>query len=326
MKNGFVIPIIVWIIAAAFGILAISKAGSTNNSGQTASLQPSPTPIIIPTPAPPTESDLINPVKQFYSDLSSDKIDSVWNLLSKDYQDQAQGYNNFVKRITPGNATIQDIYVQDISTNTVYVKLLESNTINSNPYTNISKGTIKLIREDGSWKLNHIDVVSDDPLVNCKMLSGDRPNTPKSLCDQYTDCQIGDKWVFYTSKDQCTADQGKLTANQNTDFFKTIEQNFMKASKDYNDCLKTPTLAQSGCIDALNILNSAARQLSIQMGTPPEKYELQDKISELENKQRQIKQTQDELDRKQRDLDTKIRDQSDCSSSGGRWNGSWCSH
>ncbi len=215
MKNGFVIPIIVWIIAAAFAILAISKAGSTNNSGQIPSdftevtpSQPSPSPIVIPTAAPLAEADLINPVKEFYSDLSSDKVDSAWNLLSKNLQYQEGGYNSFIINMTPGTIGIQDIYVQDLSAHTVYLKIQESNNLNTALQTAIYTGTVDLVKEDGVWRLEKINIMSDDPIVNCNLShSGSHPGVKKSTCDQYTDCQLGDKWVFYISRDQCIADQ-----------------------------------------------------------------------------------------------------------------------
>lgn len=128
------------------------------------------------------------------------------------------------------------------------------------------------------------------------------------MCDeQYVDCQIGDKWIFYTSRDQCTKDQQKNVPN-------AIDAFLNEALANYNKCLKDHP-GVSGfdeCRDETRIYISALRGKAIEMGADPNKYELEDKISELEDKQRKLKQD--------------IEDIASCNRTGGRWTGFWCEH
>lgn len=46
-----------------------------------------------------------------------------------------------------------------------------------------------------------------DPVINCLFTNIPDREMRKSACNRATECEIGDKWVFYSSKDACIRDQ-----------------------------------------------------------------------------------------------------------------------
>jgi hypothetical protein len=48
---------------------------------------------------------------------------------------------------------------------------------------------------------------ADDPIMQCNYRYLGTQSIPKSLCDKQFECQVGDKWYFYTDKDKCRHDQ-----------------------------------------------------------------------------------------------------------------------
>ncbi len=332
-KNGFVIaPIIIWIAVAAFAILAISKAGTSNNSSQTTNLQPSSSPTVIPTSASLTESNLIDPVKSYYSNVTSKNYYDAWNLLTKKNQSTGPitNFDDFVKDFN--SSGLVDILIKKISTtdltNHVVSVDVESEFIKngqSKIYTAID--TWKLIEENGLWKL---DSLTQESTVCIMSQTGNQLNIPKSVCDHSVDCEIGDKWIFYTSRDQCITDQQK---DPQTKLWQQTNNDLTKSMNNLNSaCYKdgkfiTPFPAE--CNSAMAQFNIVARSWITARGGSTinmDITDLQNQIQQLQQKQTIIGRQQDELDSQQRDLDNKIRDQGNCNSSGGRWNGSWCSH
>lgn len=178
MRNGFVVsPIMIWVAIAAFTILAISKAGSSSTSNQTINQQPSSSQA--PTSIPATSSDLVNPVKHFYSDLSTKQYYDAWTLLSKNFQNYAQNYDNFAKGYnTTTNITVKGIFVQDFSDNTVYVELDAADKINGQFRNNSYAGTWKLVWENGIWKLDTANINLLNPVVDTNIPTPAPTNSP----------------------------------------------------------------------------------------------------------------------------------------------------
>lgn len=163
-----VILVVISLVAAAVtykeGSIQINPNGNQGIPGVSDNLTNNQQPT--PTPFPSTSSsDLINPVKQFYSDLSAKQYFDAWTLLSKNFQNYAQSYNNFVDGYNSTTSiTIKDVSLQDLSNYTVYVQLDSTNNINGQIRNNSYAGTWKLIHEDGSWKLNEAKIEALNPI------------------------------------------------------------------------------------------------------------------------------------------------------------------
>lgn len=56
--------------------------------------------------------------------------------------------------------------------------------------------------------------VNPDPIIDCKFTYIGTMKLRKSVCSKSTDCQIGDRWIYYDSVDRCKADQ-KTASNLN---------------------------------------------------------------------------------------------------------------
>lgn len=136
-----------------------------------------------PTPIPITPSDLVNQVKQFYSEISSKQYATAWGLLSKNYHSYAQSYDNFVKGYnTTLNTIVKEIHAQDLSGQTVYVQLESSDNLNGQIQTKTFSGTWKLVQEDGQWKLDAANITltslspTPPPVAEAKQLP--KPQQP----------------------------------------------------------------------------------------------------------------------------------------------------
>lgn len=49
-----------------------------------------------------------------------------------------------------------------------------------------------------------------DPIIDCNFTHIGTMKLRRSICAKSTDCQLGDKWVYYDSVDKCRADQRKV--------------------------------------------------------------------------------------------------------------------
>lgn len=99
---------------------------------------------------------------------------------------------------------------------------IQSNTTSSN-----NSNQIECIGPDGKHfntsvdeckKLNEKWGKSADYTVDCSISSncgGGTKKLLKSECDNSTCCQIGDKWIFYTSKSKCNQDQKNNSSGSN---------------------------------------------------------------------------------------------------------------
>lgn len=59
--------------------------------------------------------------------------------------------------------------------------------------------------------------VDPDPVITCNIHSdcgGGTMQLRRSVCNNSTCCQIGDKWYFYQDKGKCTADQNSYASGQ----------------------------------------------------------------------------------------------------------------
>ena len=143
--------------------------------------------------------------------------------------------------------------------------------------------------------------IDPDPIIDCKLPhSGIHPGIRKSLCDTYTDCQLGDKWVFYTSIPACKADQKK--------------QSEEAATKAWNGRFaQNKRLCEGEKWMSAECLNDT-NQLTIWLGgtpsTPNRDYEIENRINDLENEQQK--------------LEWKLKDQEYCARAGGYWSGYYC--
>lgn len=162
ISKGFVAPpFLIWVVVGLLALTLASKNGVVkfDLSGNRSILQPQNSNIPVPIPNPITDTDLINPVKQFYSNISSKQYDVAWSLLSKNFQNYAQNYDNFISGYkTTLNTVIKDIRVQDLSDPKVYVQLESSDNLNGQVQTKTFEGTWKLVMENGQWKLDIADI------------------------------------------------------------------------------------------------------------------------------------------------------------------------
>lgn len=161
-SKGFVAPpFLIWVVVGLLALTLVSKNGVVkfDLSGNRSILQPQNSNIPVPTPNPITDTDLINPVKEFYSNISSKQYDTAWNLLSRNFQNYAQNYDSFVNGYRKTlNTFVKDIRIQDLSDNTVFVQLESSDNINGYVQTKTFEGTWRLIGENGQWKLDSADI------------------------------------------------------------------------------------------------------------------------------------------------------------------------
>lgn len=125
----------------------------------------------------PTESDLINPVKEFYLNLSSKKFGDAWDLLSGNFQKYAQNKDQFTKNYsTTEGISIQEISIQDLSEGTVYVKLQSVDSVNGQSSIKNYSGVWKLIEAGKKWKLDKADIkLEESSQLSC-------PESPKLTC------------------------------------------------------------------------------------------------------------------------------------------------
>jgi len=57
-------------------------------------------------------------------------------------------------------------------------------------------------------------VVNTDPIINCKFTHLGIIRLRRSVCNKSTECQIGDKWIYYDSISKCKADQNTYYQKQ----------------------------------------------------------------------------------------------------------------
>lgn len=63
--------------------------------------------------------------------------------------------------------------------------------------------------------------VDPDPAISCNInvnCGGGTTSLKKSECSNSTCCQIGNKWIFYKDKNQCSKDQGQNVPSSNRDY------------------------------------------------------------------------------------------------------------
>ncbi|MBI2012132.1 hypothetical protein HYS91_05175 [Candidatus Daviesbacteria bacterium] len=184
-QKGFVvIPIIIWAVVGLFTVAVVRETGlvKLNLSGEGGLLQiknlteqqePSPTPV------PMVESDLLIPVKDFYAAISSKEFDSAWNLLSKNFQNYAQNYDNFVSGYKNTlNVVTKDVYVQDLSNKIVYVQIEAKDDLKGQVQTKTFEGIWKLVLEDGKWKLDSSDIILKDVSPTPKPVQVPKTSSP----------------------------------------------------------------------------------------------------------------------------------------------------
>lgn len=168
-QKGFVVaPIIIWAVVGLFAVAAVNQTGlvqlNLSREGgllKVKNLAEKQKPAT--NPASISESDLLNSVKEFYSTISSKKYDSAWNLLSKDFQDYVQGYDNFVKGYkTTLSVVVKNVYVKDLSNKLVYVELEAKDDINGQVISQTFSGIWELIKEDGGWKLDTANLTANN--------------------------------------------------------------------------------------------------------------------------------------------------------------------
>ncbi len=176
-QRGFVVaPIIIWLVVGLFAVVAINNSYSKGTPYEQSDLakigKPLDTPTVVPTPTPipiASSSDLINPVKQYYSDISSKQYYDAWTQLSKNFQNYAQGYDLFVKGYSTTIAiSLNNIHVQDLTNDTVFVNLASVDNINGQTQNQTYSGTWKLVYEDSSWKLEAANIKLLTPVAVIK--------------------------------------------------------------------------------------------------------------------------------------------------------------
>ncbi|MDO8487759.1 MAG: hypothetical protein Q7S31_00395 [bacterium] len=149
-------------IVAIVSLILISVFSNHNSGNQNSHISPS---AITSSPSPSTNPSvdpqvLTDTVKQYYVNISSKRIDQAWGLLSKNFQNSAKNYDSFAKGYTTTRSVlVQDTRIQDLPNYIVFIKLQASDTIYDQVQTKDYSGTWKLIKEDGSWKLDSADIV-----------------------------------------------------------------------------------------------------------------------------------------------------------------------
>lgn len=166
-QKGFVAsPTIILVIAGLLAALVINNTYSNRTQNNQLDLtkfeQSSKSPTATTTPIPiANSSDLINPVKQFYSDLSTKQYYDAWTLLSTNFQNYAQNYDIFSKGYTSTeDTTIKNISVQDLSNNIVRIEFDATDKVNGQIKNTSYAGTWKLVYENNSWKLDEANIVA----------------------------------------------------------------------------------------------------------------------------------------------------------------------
>lgn len=186
-QRGFVAPIIILVVIGLITIAAVGKIGGNdkvlpkipNNriDDQRSAIQPNPT--VDP-------QVLTDTVKKFYSHLSSREFDQAWRLLSKNAQDQSEGYDFFIKGFAiTKKVSVQDIQLQDLSTKKVFIKLQSTDNINNQTLTKNFQGTWELKLEDGAWKLDNanISLVSTSPRLRQEVINQPQEYYDSSVSD-----------------------------------------------------------------------------------------------------------------------------------------------
>lgn len=56
--------------------------------------------------------------------------------------------------------------------------------------------------------------IDPDPIIDCKFTYIGTIRLKRSICNKSTDCQIGNKWIYYDSVDKCKADQNAYNQQQ----------------------------------------------------------------------------------------------------------------
>ncbi len=170
-QKGFVIaPIVIWIVIGLIAAVAAHKEFDFNGNKNSVQISNNLTdyPKQSPSPIPiASSSDLTDPVKQYYSDISSKQYYNAWILLSKNFQNYAQGYDSFVKGYgTTVSLSVNDIYVHYLSNDTVFVNLSSVDNINGQIQSRTYSGTWKIVWEEGTWKLDTANIALLDSKGN----------------------------------------------------------------------------------------------------------------------------------------------------------------
>lgn len=71
-----------------------------------------------------------------------------------------------------------------------------------------------------------------DPIINCNYKYLGTQQIKRSLCNIQFECQVGDKWYFYTSREKCAEDQKKYNAIKYPPC--TVYYKYSGESKTYN--------------------------------------------------------------------------------------------
>ena len=74
-----------------------------------------------------------------------------------------------------------------------------------------------------------------DPIIDCKFTYIGTIKLKRSVCNKSTDCQIGNKWIYYDSVDNCKADQNAYNQQQknpNTNNTKISDEEYKKQSAE----------------------------------------------------------------------------------------------
>lgn len=148
--------IVVLIISGIIAVSAFTSHNSRNSPVVSLENPASPSSSIAPTVDPQVLTDT---VKQFYSDISAKRFNEGWGLLSKDFQKGAKDFNSFAKGYdSTKTITVKENRIQDLSANTVFIKLQSTDLNHDQIQTKEYSGTWKLIKVDGSWKLDTADI------------------------------------------------------------------------------------------------------------------------------------------------------------------------
>ena len=233
-QGGFVIaPILIWVVVGLIAIVAISKTGSEdkglpkipNNQvvDQQSTIQPNPT--IDP-------QALTDTVKKFYSHLSSREFDQAWRLLSKNAQDQAEGYDLFIKGFaTTKNVLVQDIQLQDLSTKKVFIKLQSTDNINNQTLTKNFQGTWELKLEDGFWKLDTAEIALTNAFPS-QIPKQRVTNQPQVYYDDPTSDQ-SDEFSYNSNNPQATPTPQGTSYNDDSKSNKSLKYNPYNSTWEY---------------------------------------------------------------------------------------------
>ena len=136
--------------------IVLYKVGKTYTPSSSSSSQQSVWPELIESK---TADPLVATVETFYTYIANQQFDLAYNLLSKTFKKDFGDYIEFSKGYaTTVKTTLQEVKLDDEMQDAVRVRIVASDTIENKVVTRTFIGRWKLVKEEGTWKLDTADI------------------------------------------------------------------------------------------------------------------------------------------------------------------------